>query len=73
MLKIYVPNWKKFFNFNEKLLIQGVSIKTQPDVPSRIPTAHRDHNVRFLLQRVPNNERSILWLVEVWASYQNVV
>ncbi len=48
-----------------QICVQGVSFKTQPDVPSCIPTAHHDHNVRFLLQRVPNNEHSILWLVEV--------
>ncbi len=45
----------------------------QPDVPSCIPTAHCDHNVWFLLPRVPNNKHSILLLVEVWASYRNIV
>ncbi len=52
------------FDFDQ-WIIQDVSFKTQPNVPSCIPTTHRDHNVRFLLQRVPNNEHSILWLVEV--------
>ncbi len=50
---------------SEVFELLSVSFKMQTDVPSHIPTAHRDHNVRFLLHCIPNNEHSILWLVEV--------